>query len=84
MKLISYRDLRSSDRKLAPLHTASLNHERKKLFALLALQVRRKKALQRAARAGQSRSEVTPAVTETTCAQWRAGCFNLVVEMGEA
>ena len=49
-----------------------------------ALQVRRKKAFQKAARAGQSRSEVRPAVTETTCAQWRAGCFNLVVGMGEA
>ena len=56
----------------------------KKLLALLALQVRKKKALQRAARAGQSRSEVRPAVTETTHAQWRAGCFNLVVGMGEA
>ena len=53
----------------------------KKLFVLLALQVRRKKALQRA---GQSRSEVRLAVTETTCAQWRAGCCNLVVGMGEA
>ena len=56
----------------------------KKLLALLALQVRIKKALQRAARAGQSRSEVRRAVTETTCAQRRAGCFNLVVGMGEA
>ena len=56
----------------------------KKLFALLALQVRRKKSLQRAARAGQSRSEVRPAVTETACAQWRAGSFNLVVGVGEA
>ena len=37
-----------------------------------------------AARAGQSRSEGRPAVTEITCAQWRAGCFNLVVGMGEA
>ena len=55
-----------------------------KLLALLALHVRIKKALQKAARAGQSRSEVRPAVTETTCAQWRAGCFNLVVGMGEA
>ena len=57
---------------------------KKKLLALLALQVRRKKAFQKAARAGQSRSEIRPAVTETTCAQWRAGCFNLVVGMGEA
>ena len=23
-------------------------------------------------------------MTETTCAQWRAGCFNLVIGMGEA
>ena len=56
----------------------------KKLFALLAVEVRIKKALQRAARAGQSRSEVRLAVTKTTCAQWRAGFFNLVVGMGEA
>ena len=56
----------------------------KKLLALLALQVRRKKALSRAARAGQSRSEVRPAMTETTCAQWKVGCFSLVVGMGEA
>ena len=56
----------------------------KKLCALLALQVRRKKAPQRAARAGQSRSEVMPAVTETNCALWRAGCVNIVVGMGEA
>ena len=56
----------------------------KKLLALLALQVRRKKTFQRTARAGQSESEVRPALTETTCAQWRAGCFNLVVGMGEA
>ena len=64
------------------------NRIMKKLFALPALSVRRKKALQRAARAGQSRSEVRsevrPAVTKTTCAQWRAGFFNLVVGMGEA
>ena len=40
--------------------------------------------LQRNASAGQSWSEVRPAVTETTCARWRAGCFNLVVGMGEA
>ena len=51
------------------------------MLALPALQVRKK---QKAARAGQSRSEVRPAVTETTCAQWRAGCFNLVVGMGVA
>ena len=82
MKLIC-RDLRSSNRKLIPLHTAS-SKSWKKLLALLALQVRRKKAFQRAARAGQSRSEARPAVTETTCAQWRVGCFNLVVGMGEA
>ena len=56
----------------------------KKLLALPALQVRRKKAFQKAARAGQSRSEVRPVMTETTRAQWRAGCFNLVVWMGEA
>ena len=56
----------------------------KKLRALPVLQVRRKKAFQKAARAGQSRSEVRPAVTETTCAQWRAGCVSLVVGMGEA
>ena len=56
----------------------------KKLLALPAVTVRRKKAFQKAARAGQSRSEVRPAVTETTCAQWRAGCFNLVLGMGEA
>ena len=56
----------------------------KKLLALPARQVRRKTAFQRAARAGQSRSEVRPALIETTCAQWRAGCFNLVVGMGEA
>ena len=56
----------------------------KKLLALPAIQVRRKKAFQLAAGAGQSRSEGRPAVTEITCAQWRAGCFNLVVGMGEA
>ena len=54
------------------------------MLALSALQVRSKKAFQKAARAGQSRSEVRPAMTETTCALWRAGCFNLVVGMGEA
>ena len=83
MKLIFYTDLRLSNRKLAPLHMAS-SKSWKKLLALPAVQVRRKKAFQKAARAGQSRSEVRPAVTETTCAQWRAGCFNLVVGMGEA
>ena len=95
VKLIFYTDLRLSNRKLAPMHMASSKPRKKKkqrtkqtkkLLALPALQVRRKKAFQKAARAGQSRSVVRPAVTEseTTCAQWRAGFFNLVVGMGEA
>ena len=56
----------------------------KKLLALLSLQVRIKKAFQRAARAGQSKSEVRPAMTETTCAKWRASWLNSVVVMEEA
>ena len=81
MKLIVYTDLWSSHRKLTPLHTAWSKSWRN---CLLAVQVRKKKELQRDARAGQSRSEVKLALTETTCSQWRAGCFNLVVRIGEA